>query len=93
LERRLDEIDQRMQLAFRGRLELGQAKLAAMAGQLDSLSPLNVLARGYSLTRTVEGSRIIRSVSDVAAGEDVEILVADGRLTASVVSVAAGVKA
>lgn len=93
LERRLDEIDQRMQLAFRGRLELGQAKLAAMAGQLDSLSPLNVLARGYSLTRTVEGSRIIRSVSDVAAGEDVEILVADGRLTARVVSVAAEVKA
>lgn len=85
LERRLDEIDQRLRLAFRGRLELGQAKLAALAGKLDSLSPLNVLARGYSLTR-FNDKRIVRSVHDVAPGQEIEILVADGRLSARIES-------
>ncbi len=84
LERRLDEIDQRLRLAFRGRLELGQAKLATLAGKLESLSPLNVLARGYSLTRTKDSTRVVRSIADVAVGQEVEILVADGRLTSRI---------
>ena len=29
--------------------------MAALAGQMESLSPLNVLTRGYSLTRTPDG--------------------------------------
>lgn len=87
LERRLDEMDQRMRLAFRGRLDLAHAKLAAVAGKLDSLSPLNVLARGYSLTRTQGGDRIVRSAADVAVGQEIEILVADGMLSARIESI------
>jgi exodeoxyribonuclease VII large subunit len=80
-ERRLDEIDQRLRRAFSSRLELARAKLAALSGQLDSLSPLNVLARGYSLTRTKEDKRVVRSIADVAVGQDVDILLADGRVS------------
>jgi exodeoxyribonuclease VII large subunit len=84
LERKLDEIDQRMRLAFRGRIELGNARMAALAGKLESLSPLNVLSRGYSLTRVPDDKAIVRSVDDVAVGDVVEVLLADGELTATV---------
>src|SRR5262249_32530365 len=86
LERKLDDIHQRMGLAFRGRLELGEAKLGALAGKLESLSPLNVLSRGYSLTRIPGSKKIVRTVDDVAIGEVVEILISDGQLTAKVES-------
>lgn len=85
LERRLDEFDQRLRIAFRGRLQLAQARLATLAGKLDSLSPLNVLARGYSLTRIPTDGRVVRSIADVRAGDAVEILLADGRLAARIV--------
>jgi exodeoxyribonuclease VII large subunit len=88
LERRLDDIDQRLRLAVRRRLELGSAKLAAIAGKLDSLSPLNVLGRGYSLTRTKTDGHVVRSVADVAVGQEVDILIADGQLSARIESTA-----
>jgi exodeoxyribonuclease VII large subunit len=83
LARRLDDIDARLKQAWRRRLEVAKTKLAAIAGRLDSLSPLNVLARGYSLTRTADG-RLVRSVSQVEVGEPIEIVLADGRLAAEV---------
>lgn len=86
LERRLDDIEQRMRLAYRRRLEREGARLAALAGQLDSLSPLNVLARGYSLTRNRADQRVVRTPADVSVGQSVEILLAEGRLTARVES-------
>lgn len=85
-ERRLDEIDQRLRASMRRRIEIGDARVAALAGKLDSLSPLNVLARGYSLTRTTEGL-VVRSHSDVKAGDEIDVLLADGRLTAVVTQV------
>jgi exodeoxyribonuclease VII large subunit len=87
LERRLDECDQRLRLAFRRRIELARAKVSALAGKLDSLSPLNVLARGYSLTRTKD-ERVVRSAADVVVGQEIDVLLADGRLSARVESIA-----
>jgi exonuclease VII large subunit len=45
---------------------------------------LNVLARGYSLTRTEDGSRLVHSATQVKTGERIEVLLADGRLLAAV---------
>jgi exodeoxyribonuclease VII large subunit len=48
-------------------------------GRLDSLSPLAVLGRGYSVTRRSDGS-IVRRAREVASGEDVHVLVQEGTL-------------
>jgi len=43
-----------------------------------------VLARGYSLTRLPETRQLVRRVGDAGPGDEVEIIVQDGRLLARV---------
>ena len=69
--RSIDERGQRLQRAGKLALERGNEKLAAAAQQLHALSPLNVLTRGYSLTRRGDGT-LLRASADVAAGEIIE---------------------
>ena len=83
-ERRVDDWEGRLQRAMQLRVQRARQKLDAATGRLESLSPLNVLARGYSLTRSVPDQKVIRSIDQVAVGDAVEILLADGRLNAIV---------
>jgi exodeoxyribonuclease VII large subunit len=87
-ERRLDDCEARLRRAMEQRLQRLRHKVEASAGQLASLSPLNVLARGYSLTRTVADKHVVGSVGQVKAGDSVEIVLTDGRLQAEVKEVA-----
>ena len=52
-------------------------RLRENASKLQSLSPLSVLARGYSVTST-EGGAIVKSKTQLSIGADVEIHLADG---------------
>ncbi|QQS32780.1 MAG: exodeoxyribonuclease VII large subunit [Acidobacteriota bacterium] len=54
--------------------------------KLDSLSPLAVLSRGYSLVQTLDG-RVLRMAEDVAVGDRIGVRPGNGRLTAEVVEV------
>lgn len=56
--------------------------------RLDALSPEQLLARGYSLTRDEQG-RILRSADDVQAGQTIFTQLAKGEL-ASVVTMKEG---
>lgn len=55
---------------------------SAMVG-LDSMSPLRVLDRGYSITQTQDG-RVLRDAAGVAPGDMLGIRLAHGELTAEV---------
>jgi exodeoxyribonuclease VII large subunit len=57
----------------------GRSRLGIAAGRLESMSPLAVLARGYSLTRTPAGT-IVRAAGQVRAGDAVEVRLNDGTL-------------
>ncbi len=59
---------------------LGRCKdrLNFLTAMLDSLSPLAVLSRGYSIARRLPGGTIIRRAGDVSAGVDVRVRVASG---------------
>ena len=83
-ERRIDDWDERLQKTTRTQLQRARQRLDALAGKLESLSPLNVLARGYSLTRTVPDKKVIRGIEQAAVGATIEIVLADGRLQAEV---------
>jgi exodeoxyribonuclease VII large subunit len=56
-----------------------------VAGRLDSLSPLAVLGRGYSLTLTTSG-QIVRSVRQVAVGDEVDVMLHEGSLATRVIA-------
>ena len=50
-----------------------------------ALDPANILARGWSITRSTEGE-VVRSVSAVSAGDILATQVADGEIASEVVS-------
>jgi len=82
-ERMLDELQQRSNRAVKYQIERGVARVAQCASQLENLSPLNVLARGYSITQNAAG-KIVRSVADVSVDDEVLIRLPDGTVAANV---------
>lgn len=62
--------EQQLNKVMKHYLEKRKEKIASLAARLDALSPLAVLGRGYSLTRTPEGI-VVRAASEVAPGQTV----------------------
>lgn len=62
--------------------ERRRARLEALAGRLNALSPLSTLARGYAVARNADG-RALGSVMDFAIGEEFTLMVRDGRVEAT----------
>jgi len=83
-ERRLDDWAERLRRAAQLRHREASQRLAALAARLETLSPLNVLARGYSLTRTAVGGPLLRDASDVRPGDRLLTTLARGRVVSRV---------
>ena len=84
LQRQLDEIDRRTAQCVEHRLTRAQARLEGLAGKLESLSPLGVLSRGYSVTQHAATGELIRAARQVAPGDPLETRLAQGRVTSRV---------
>lgn len=84
-QRRLDDLDAAATRAIRRRLQLAQESLARRAAQLEAMSPLAVLARGYSVTRN-EQQEVIRSADQVQPGDILETILHNGRIQSQVQS-------
>lgn len=82
---RLDDLVRRLGFAAGRLLQSRQERLAGLAGQLDALSPLAVLSRGYSIARD-SAQRVIREAAAVAVGEEVEVMLHKGQLRCRVES-------
>jgi len=54
---------------------------------LDSLSPLAVLRRGYSITRLLPEGVILRRADSAAVGRDISVLLSAGRLEAKITKI------
>lgn len=77
--RALIDLHGRLERGVHRRLDGSRLALGGAAGRLDSLSPLAVLGRGYSLTR-MPGGRIVRSWREISAGDAVRVLLHEGSL-------------
>lgn len=69
---------------FSARMGALKERLLTHSAVLESLSPLAVLQRGYSITRSVRSGEILRRADDARLGEDVNIRLATGRLNAKI---------
>ena len=49
------------------------------------LDPVNLLQRGWSITRTADGG-VVRSIAQLAAGDEIVTRLADGAITSAVTS-------
>ena len=82
-KQRLDEYEERLRRVMQSLLEQTRHQLALIEERLRRLSPYEKLESGYGCILTEDGRRI-RSVSQVAPGEVVQIYLADGRMTARI---------
>ena len=80
---RLEGLESRLIASVTRRCDRARLRLRTAAGRLDSLSPLAVLGRGYSLTRAPSGE-FVRSTRQVNVGDEVRVLLHEGSLDARV---------
>jgi exodeoxyribonuclease VII large subunit len=66
------------------RLLVVTGRLEAAAGKLDSLSPLAILSRGYSICLRLPDREIVKDSAGLAAGDEVEVRLHRGRLRCGV---------
>lgn len=76
---RFDFASVRLEQVFNAALTQKQHSCGVLAAKLDALSPLTVLARGYSVTENM-GGKIIRSIADVRWGDEIVTQVGDGNV-------------
>jgi len=67
-------------------LSAKKQKFISCAAKLDALSPLKVMTRGYSIVQNDE-ARVITSVVQVKKNDRIVVSVADGSITANVLSI------
>lgn len=74
---RLESLTMRLRQTQRERLSRQSERLRALAATLNAVSPLATLERGYAIARKDDGS-VVKSIAAVAAGDDLELMLADG---------------
>ena len=84
---RLDYLTRSFAHAAQSRLFDYERRLGAVSAKLDALSPLKVLARGYSIPYI--GDRVVKSVDDVSPGDKLSLKVSDGTVGCTVSRVTA----
>ena len=57
-----------------------QIRIRELAAKLEALSPVAILSRGYSITRTIPDAKVIKDPHTVSLNQDLEVMVAKGRL-------------
>ena len=89
---RAQVVDVRARLIDGTRARLGddRSDVSALAGRLDAMSPLKVLARGYAIATRAKDGRAVRDATEIAAGDRVQVRIARGAFEAEVTSVELG---
>jgi len=75
---RLDYLSQRLEGAEAGRLNRHRSRLELLAGRLGAVGPQETLQRGYAIARS--GTSLIVKAADVRPGEEIELILSQGRL-------------
>ncbi len=87
-EAALSLLKERMQNAMTAQLNALEGRMNQSAVMLETLSPLKVLTRGYSIT--MSGQNVVDSVEKVAVGDELMIRFRDGAVKTVAVQVSKG---
>jgi exodeoxyribonuclease VII large subunit len=84
--KRKDEATRRLEQAMRAYIKERKMNVSGTIRQLDALSPLKVMSRGYGLVYDDQERRLIKSIADVQPGDTIKVKVADGQMDCKVQS-------
>lgn len=84
-QQHLDDKTKQLEQSYALLMQQYKQKLGTMAAQLNALSPLNVLSRGYALCMDDNGA-VVRNIEQTAIGDTVTVLLECGSLKGTVTS-------
>jgi exodeoxyribonuclease VII large subunit len=82
--KRISSATRGLELAMNGILRQRQSEFGSIIRQLDALSPLKVMSRGYSLVYDEKEKKLIRTINDVQPGDLLYVRLADGKLNCQI---------
>jgi len=82
-QQKLDDLSLEMNRAVEDILQSRNHSLASLTAKLETLSPLGVLARGYSLTQSQSG-QLVRNIHDVQPENTITTKVSNGEIVSVV---------
>ena len=85
-QQRLDDFAQRLNLNITHALNTEREKLSGIAGKLESLSPLNVLKRGYTITTRQEDNKSLRDIKNLSKGDKIKSNLSKGSIISEILS-------
>lgn len=76
---------ERINLAFKNRIENEGRRISGIARALTALSPLEVLSRGYSITK--HDGKVVAAKDGLKVGDTITVVLSDGEISADVTEV------
>jgi exodeoxyribonuclease VII large subunit len=86
LAAKVNDLHYRLELAMRKNISQYHNRLKISAAQLNTVSPLATLARGYSIVRTTDG-KVITTASQVKQGDNIDVQLADGLIHTKITNI------
>ncbi|MCU6710136.1 exodeoxyribonuclease VII large subunit [Paenibacillus sp. J5C_2022] len=84
--KRLQASSRSLESAMSALVKEQKGRVGSAVRQLDALSPLKVMARGYSLAYDAKEERLITSIQDASVGDEVNVRLSDGYMLCQVQS-------
>jgi exodeoxyribonuclease VII large subunit len=81
---RIDDMMRSTLAGLKHSLALARERLRTLDSQLQTLSPLATLERGYAITKHLGTGKVVRSVAQVVARDRLEVRVSDGQFESTV---------
>ncbi|MGM0856234.1 MAG: exodeoxyribonuclease VII large subunit [Pseudomonadota bacterium] len=82
-QERVGQLQRRLGAAMQRQLESRQARLTSAARELNAVSPLGVLGRGYAIAQDEQG-KIVRRADDTSPGQKLKLRLGEGQLSVEV---------
>jgi len=83
----IDDLTEELHQVMDYFIKLNTERLKAILGKLDTLSPLAILSRGYSITLKLPGEILIKDAKSVKIGDFVRTRLGKGSFTGKVESI------